>query len=196
MAGMILVGGMSRRMGKQKAMLQLGGSTILERVISSLSRVYPQDRIYLVTPRPAEVAWLGLGVIESEQYSVGPLAGLAEALKHSPDEHNVVVGCDMPFISSELLALFLAKLPGNLAVVPEVGGYLEPLCAAYSKQAVNLLAQELHSGQFGLQKAVRMLNPLILPEENIRLYDPFLRSFFNINTWDDFERARSLLAKL
>jgi molybdopterin-guanine dinucleotide biosynthesis protein A len=196
MAGCILVGGQSRRLGRSKALLRLNGRTLLEHVILALSQVYSEDRLLLVAARPEEVAWVGLQCVNIAAQDKGPLAALIEALRHSPDQHNLVVACDLPFLSPEVLALLLARLPGQLAVIPEIGGYLEPLCAAYSQAALPLLEDQFQQGVFGLQTAASRLSPLLLPEQTIRLFDPFLRSFFHINTAEDLARARKLAARL
>lgn len=193
MAGCILVGGRSRRLGQPKALLRLGQQKLLEYVVAALLRIYPSSQILLITPRPEEVAFLGLACVHTEAKDKGPLAALIEALRQTPDEHNLIVACDLPFLSSEVLALLLSRLPGQLAVVPEIGGYLEPLCAAYAKSSLPILERQLGQGIFSLQRAVLQLDPLRLPEQTVRLVDPDLRSFFNVNTSEDLAQARKLL---
>lgn len=194
MTGCILVGGYSRRLGQTKALVRLGEATLLEHVIAALSRVYPLQRMLLVTSRPQAVAWLPLATVPAGESGNGPLADLVAALRQSSDEHNLVVASDLPFLSSEILALLLARLPGQLAVVPEVAGCLQPLCAAYARAALPLLEQQLQQGAFGLQRAVEQLSPQVVGESTLRLFDPYLRSFFSISTPPDLMRAQRLLA--
>src|SRR6266446_5976765 len=128
-AGYILTGGKSSRMGTEKAFLDFGGSTLLERAIAVVRET---SLNFAIVGDPAKFAAYG-AVIADLYADCGPLAGIHAALMHSSAELNLMLAVDMPFVTRELLAfLFAAAEEGDAIVtVPRSGKGLQPLCAVY-----------------------------------------------------------------
>jgi molybdopterin-guanine dinucleotide biosynthesis protein A len=115
-SGLVLVGGSSSRMGRNKALLPVGGVPLIERVVAAL-RPLATD-ILLMTNEPAPYAHLGLPCIPDEQPGYGPLMGLYSGLKAVRHEAVLLVACDMPFLNPALLARLVELLPGYDLVIP------------------------------------------------------------------------------
>ncbi len=145
--GVLLCGGRSRRMGMDKAELDLSGEALLDRVITEL---LPVTREVLLACGPqARYEDRGLRLVLDEQVGAGPLAGIASALELSEVERVLVVACDMPRVRTELFrALVVRAQEDDLDVCwfeSERG--IEPLCAVYSKKCLPLIRSALAEGR-------------------------------------------------
>ena len=132
---MILAGGRSRRMGRDKADLQVGGQSLLVRTACVLSEVV--DEI-LVVGRDSFSSALPHSVraVPDEVPGIGPLGGLLSGLRRTTYPYAVVVACDLPFLDAGVLRHLLTLAPGYDAVVPFVGGHNQPLHAVYRADGV------------------------------------------------------------
>jgi molybdopterin-guanine dinucleotide biosynthesis protein A len=135
----ILVGGASRRMGRPKAALEVGGRTFLERTVDAL-RPHAEE-IVLLGAGPVPEAAAELPRLPDPPGLGGPLAGILGALRWGPDTTWVVAGCDQPLIDPDAVAWLLdRRAPGTWAVLPRLGDAgVEPLLAAYDARARWLL---------------------------------------------------------
>src|ERR1700693_4140407 len=130
-AGYILTGGKSSRMGADKAFLDFGGQTLLDRALAVIGEVC--DRVAIVGD-PAKFADCRSAKCESVVADIfsgcGPLAGIHAALVHTSAELNLMLAVDMPFVSTELLAFLFAAGENTDAVVavPRTSKGLQPLC--------------------------------------------------------------------
>lgn len=116
----------------------------------------------------------------------GPGAG-----GESPPEGTLVLSCDVPLVAPQLLSVLLEALGPHAAAVPEVGGKLQPLVAAYRPSAcLPHFRARLERGELGLTRALQDLDVLVVPESQVRQHDPDLRSFHNINTPQDLATAQ------
>src|SRR5689334_12595447 len=190
MAGIILAGGQSRRMGEDKALLPWRGGTLLEHVAATLSSVtYP---VVVVSDEPERYRVFGASAVRDLYPGMGPLGGIISGLDVCPEwGYHAVVGCDMPLIEAGLLKfLFELGEQGNSvdAVVPVVGGDLQPLCAVYSRGSTNGLRYAFESGERSVVKALDYLRVLRVEESKLREFDPTLRSFTNMNTREEYEQ--------
>ena len=129
-AGFVLAGGRSSRMGQDKALLPWKGSTLIESVAREVFRA--AGNVTLIGS-PERYGKLGFPVIPDKIEGCGPMGGLHAALSSSAAEWNLVVACDMPGVTCQLLEELLAAAEGSDgdALVPETPGGLEPLCAVY-----------------------------------------------------------------
>jgi molybdopterin-guanine dinucleotide biosynthesis protein A len=182
--GIVLSGGKSRRMGSDKALLPYNGTTLLKHVVSIVRSVAGETLV--VADLADKYAFKdGTRVVGDLYPESGPLGGIITGLTYAGDEFNLVVACDMPLLQPALLKRLLQAAEGNDAAVPEINGRLEPLCAAYHKQVADKLRITLESGELAVHKAISCLNIYRLEEEEVRRFDPELRSFSNWNTPDD-----------
>jgi molybdopterin-guanine dinucleotide biosynthesis protein A len=197
----ILAGGRSRRMGQDKALLTVGGRTLLEHVVERVAPVATE--VFVVATGRPEYRRFGLPVVDDLLPERGSLGGIYTALLTARNEHCLVVACDMPLLSSPLLS-FLASLERDYdALVPRIAGgrggqrgaaTLETLHAIYARRAAPVLERRLRSGQLKVADALDGLRLRTVDETELRRYDPELRSFRNVNTPSDLDRLDQLLA--
>ena len=114
--GVILAGGQSRRMGRNKALLDMGGICLIEQSFQVLANLFHE--VVLITNTPDEYAFLNCRCLPDIYPGVGSIAGLHSALHNSATERIFVVPCDMPFLNSSLISLLCQSDPAYDAVVP------------------------------------------------------------------------------
>jgi molybdenum cofactor guanylyltransferase len=185
----VLAGGKGKRLGVDKASLEIGGKTVLERVLDCLLDIF--TKALLVVQDDSYNAPAGyderLKVVVDVLPGKGPLGGIYTALEHSPAPYVFVMACDMPYPSCELVRCLLAEAPGREAVVPRRGKYIEPLFAVYSRETRRKILPRLESNRLKIHEFIDDLNVRYLDEQEIAACDPRSRSFFNINTPEDLE---------
>ena len=140
MLGVILAGGASRRMGTDKAMVEIAGISMLEYVAGVLAGVC--DGL-VVSGRDSSGSWEG--VPDRGQPFQGPLAGFAATAVEHPDRPLLLVGVDQPWVQRETLQRLASRL-GSRPVVPVEDGFRQTLCAAYPAGLGSLAVEELEAG--------------------------------------------------
>lgn len=192
--GFVLAGGKSSRMGTNmganidKAFLEFGGQTLLDRALNVLGTVC--DRVAIVGD-PAKFANCGSAKCESVVADIfsgcGPLGGIHAALMHSPAELNLMLAVDMPFVSAELLALLFAAAENTNAVitVPRTSKGFQPLCAVYRRDFCTAAEQALRAGKYKIDAAFRGVAIRIIEGGELAAGGFSERSFFNVNTPQD-----------
>lgn len=181
--GMILVGGKSRRMGKDKAFLEFSGKPLFERVLGLFLESFPQT--VLVGDRRERFAGYGLPVLE-DIFPGSPLGGLYTGLYHAPTDYVFVSPCDLPFPDRGILDRICSLRNDFDAVVPATRHGLEPLFALYSKKCLEPMRRLLESGNlriYGFYPQVRVRH---VPGGEIAQPDEEEKSFVNINTPEDY----------
>jgi molybdenum cofactor guanylyltransferase len=198
----ILAGGQSRRMGQDKALLEVDGRALIEYVIDVANRV--SDETLIVASDRPEYEQFGSRVVADKFPQSGSLGGIYTALSESTNDDCLVLACDMPFVNEKLLRFMIDSFENADALVPSLaaersdqGGSetLETLHAIYSKACIPAIERQLNAGVFKVIGFFSEVNVQKLPEEKILEYDPQLLSFFNANTPEEFEWARNRLAK-
>jgi molybdopterin-guanine dinucleotide biosynthesis protein A len=190
-SGIILAGGASSRLGQDKALAEIAGRPLIERVVDVLRDLVRE--IVLVTPFPGELAWLGLSTVTDLYPGVGTLGGLHAGLAAIASTYGLVVGCDMPFLQRDFLAYMIAQIEDQDVIMPKIGRYYEPLHALYARRTLPALERSILAGQRRIRQALVGLRIRYIVEGEIDAFDPEHLSFFNVNTPDDLERARSVL---
>ncbi len=190
-AGVVLAGGESRRMGTDKASLPFGDRTLLQRVVQRLGACC--DPVFVVTGDPHRYAVLGARAVVDRWPGLGPLAGLEAGLRAAPTAYAAVVACDLPFLRPDLLRGLAREAEGWDAAVPATDRP-HPLCAVYHRRAAELAELLLGSGGGSLRDLLARLHVRYVPEDVLRGWDPDLASLFNVNTPEDYARALALLA--
>jgi molybdopterin-guanine dinucleotide biosynthesis protein A len=191
----IQAGGKSARMGGQpKALLELGGRRIIDRVVDVVRAV--ADDLLIVTNTPELYAGLGLPMVADVFPDHGSLGGIYSGLKAAPGEAAFTVACDMPFLLPDVARLVTSRADRADVVLPRVGGQLETLHACYAKSCLAPMESRLRAGQLkiiGFFGDVRVLE--IAEAEVARFRAPEL-VFMNVNTPEELARARALLSAL
>ena len=193
--GVIQAGGKSTRMGgRPKALMELGGRRIIDRVVEVLRGV-TRD-VLLVTNTPELYATLGLPMVPDVFPDHGSLGGIYSGLKAAPGEAAFTVACDMPFLMPEVARLVIDRAGLADVVVPKIADQFETLHACYAKACLAPMESRLREGRLkivGFFEDVRVLT--IAPAEVARFRAPEL-VFMNVNTPEEFARARELMPTL
>ena len=175
----ILAGGDSRRMGQDKAALPLHGKPLLQHVTDAVAQVFPRVIVSVRQPR----AGLNLPQVCDALPGGGPLAGLAAALERIETPWLFAVGCDMPFVSPEVIAALALQRAGHQAVVPMVQGHPQPLAAFYARECLDAIRDiQAGGGKHSLRALLERLDVCYVDEAQLREHDPQLRSFFDLDT--------------
>jgi molybdopterin-guanine dinucleotide biosynthesis protein A len=191
----ILAGGQSRRMGINKALMRLdeGGPTVIEMVVARLAEPGLVAPI-LVTNSPEEYRFLGLESVRDDIEGVGALGGILTALRHSTCSKVFVVACDMPLLSVRLINHMLSVAGEYDALVPRWNEgkqvRVEPLHAIYSILCAEAADKRIREGRLKVSNFLGEIKVTYLDENEMRRYDPRLRSFCNVNTPEEWESLK------
>jgi molybdopterin-guanine dinucleotide biosynthesis protein A len=156
----ILVGGDSRRMGRDKATLPFSGTTLMQAVVATMQQLFPVTLVSVRQIRPE----IYLPQVCDTQADGGPLVGLVSTLNRVTTPWAFVVACDMPFISTALVEQLAGHRAQQQAVVPVVHGQLQPLAAFYSTGCIPLLRASLALGNKSLLGALKHLDVCYVSE--------------------------------
>jgi molybdopterin-guanine dinucleotide biosynthesis protein A len=187
--GFVLAGGKSSRMGagtgkdKDKAFLEFGGQTLLDRALAVMGTVCDRGAI---VGDPAKFTKYGT-VVADIFPGCGPLAGIHAALLHSSAELNLMLAVDMPFVSRELLEFVFAAAEKSdaLSTVPRTGKGLQPLCAVYRRDFSTVAEQALRAGKYKIDATFAGLSVRVIEEGELAAAGFSEQSFFNVNTPQD-----------
>jgi len=195
LTAIILAGGKSSRIGsdKDKAILKLNGKRLIDIVISKLKHIVGDNIIIVGSPEKYPSYKQVVPDLFNQR---GLLVGLYSGLKASASWYNLVVGCDMPFLKVELLQYMREKIDSNDIIIPRYNkGYIEPLCAIYSKKCLEIIEKNIQFGVLSVRKIFPHLRIKFIEEEEIKRFDPKFYSFFNVNFKHDFRKAEELIKK-
>lgn len=195
--GVILAGGKSRRMGENKALLQLGGDSLIGHVIRRMRLV--TNELLLITNSPAEYTHLDLPMYADIVPNTGALGGIYTGLTHASHDSVLCVACDSPFFVPKLLTYLVSVLAEYDAVMPYITHRdkthltLQTLCAAYSKSCLSIIERMLQESELRVHALQEWAHIKRIPPEIWQRFDPNGMSFFNINTPEDFDSATSYI---
>ena len=193
MTSIVLAGGKSLRLGRNKALEEIGGRRLIERVIERLSRL--GNDIIVVTSSRSQLPDLGLRMVTDSYPGKGNLVGIYSGLKEISSHHALVVGCDMPLLNVALLRHLTELSNGFDVVIPRIGDELEPLHAVYSRNCIAPIEATLGEGKFRIIDFFHAVKVRYVESVEIDRFDPHHLSFFNINSEADLRRAQSLIER-
>lgn len=191
LSGFILAGGSSRRMGLPKPALRIDGESMLERQIRRLQSL--ARRVVVIGGPPAYLDNFNVPVIPDAVTGRGPLAGIYTALLETRTDLNLVLGCDLPFVSHGLLGFLAARAlaTGSDVTVPvSRGGRFETLCAVYHRRALYAIRTSLEQGENKPRAFFRKVrcDAIQWREMADAGFQPSV--FENMNSPEDYEYAR------
>jgi molybdenum cofactor guanylyltransferase len=189
----VLAGGKSSRLGRDKALEKIGGKYLIERVLHSLSRL--GDDILVVTAAPNQLAGLNVEKVIDTYPRTGAKVGLCTGINASLSFYSLVVACDMPFLNIDLLRYLLDSASGFDAVIPRIGDKIEPLHAVYSKNCIPVLEEQINKDKLKISDLFSEINVRYVEAGDIERYDPQHLSLFNINSEADLKRAKAIIEK-
>jgi molybdopterin-guanine dinucleotide biosynthesis protein A len=188
MAGLVLCGGESSRMGFDKALLEIDGRPLAAVLADRLAEVC--DTVLLASGRPGRFGDLGYPEVEDEVPYAGPLAGIVAGFNATEDELLAVVAVDMPAANPVLLRHLADRIADYEAVVPSGPRRPEPAHAVYSRRALPVLARRLHSRRRSLQGALSELAVLVVDEAELMRAGFGISFAANLNEPDDLWMLR------
>ncbi len=181
-SGFVLAGGASKRMGQDKALLPYRGATLVEHVAKTVREA--AGSVALIGD-PARLGQLGLAVFPDELPSCGPASGIYTALRLSDTDWNLLVACDMPAVSAEILLGLLHRAEtSERNCVAAVGPYgePEPLCAVYHRRCLSVLTQAIRDKRLKMRDLIKEMGAVWMPVD--------VSALANVNTpaeWAEFE---------
>ena len=196
-AGYIMAGGASSRFGEDKALVEIGGSPMLARMIELMRKVTQSLRI---VARGGAYSGFGVEMVEDRWPGEGPFGGIVSALEHAATkepqfEWNLTVSCDMPFLTEEWLRFLVQRAETSDAevVLARSTSGPEPLCACWRTGAVDTLRPAFERGVRKVMDGVNLLKAEVLDVQDWKRFDSAGRLFWNMNTRADYEEARRII---
>ncbi len=186
--GVILAGGESRRMGSDKSLLPIHGARFIDHVYARLAALF--DEVIIVTNSPELYQEIPCRKVPDIYPAQGALAGIHSGVKHARHPAAFVVGCDMPFVSGELVRRICSAGDQGDLVLPLSSSGHEPLHALYGKSCLTAMEQVLNSGRKRILSFFDQVKVVEIAAEQLQLIDPQERSFRNINTPEEYFQLR------
>ena len=194
LTGFVLVGGTSQRMGRPKTSLLIDGEKMLQRQIRLLRTV--AHRVIAVGGSVGYLDRFDVPVIPDEIPGRGPLAGIYTALLKSRTEFNMVLGCDLPFVSGRLLAYLAGRAlnyASDVTVPCSRDGRPQPLCGVYRRRALYAVRTRLALGANKISGFFPMVHCDVIPWREVAGAGFTPTVFDNMNTPEEYEHARKRL---
>lgn len=191
--GLILAGGKSRRMGVDKAFLELGGETMLEIVAARLKSVLSE--VIICGGNEDNGIQHGLKVVPDIIKGSGPLSGIHAGLSAAKYQKSLVAACDMPFVSAGLAEFMIEQAQGYDVAVPCHDNYLQPLFAVYDKNCLSVISEAIASSRNKVVDFYPRVRVNYVSKEYLSKFADVEVMFFNVNTPVDLGRAREIHGK-
>jgi molybdopterin-guanine dinucleotide biosynthesis protein A len=195
--GYVLAGGGSTRFGGDKALAIFDGTPMLLRMQTLLRSVV--NDVLVIAP-PHRYAPVGISGVADRWEGQGPLAGIMTALlttkeSFSGAEWNLIVGCDMPFLTQEWLGYLLERASDSEAeaIAPRSLQGLEPLCACWRTSVAAKLQKTFDVGTRKITEAMKAVDMEVVDETDWKQFDAAGRLFWNMNTIADYNEAKRIL---
>ena len=201
-SAIILAGGFSNRFGQDKGVLQLANKPLIKHVLDAISSLVDEKMVVASSKVQAEnyakVLGSDVNVLIDVDDAQSPLIGALTGFKEAHERYALLLSCDTPFVSNDVVSLLFELCINRNAVIPRwPNGYIEPLQAVYcAKPAYEAAKNALSEGKLNMQsmvdrlRSVRYVSTLVLQQ-----LDPELRTFFNINTPLDLKKAELMFKR-
>ncbi len=191
--GLVLAGGQSKRMGKDKAFLKFQNKTFLKNILEALDKYCNQ--IVIVVNKDKSIYKNEIEGIKSEIAFVkdkypyeGPLNGILSSLEIIKNKFAYITPCDTPLLNPEIIPYFYEMINGYDAVIPEIKGKIQPLNALYKKEALeNSRSVFEKENKKSLMAFLEKIKVKYLNEEQIQKIDKNLHSYFSVNTPESYQ---------
>lgn len=182
--GVVLAGGKSSRMGTDKGVLLVNGKSMVDSIIGVLA---PLVNDILIIANGTNYNYLPYTIYPDRVKDSGPMGGIYTALSHSKTNKNMVLSCDMPFITAGIIEVLINHPTESDIVVPIHGNQIEPLCAIYDKGCIEKMGWLIENKELKLINAFKHFNvqKIIFEENKLNGH-----CFTNINTPAEYERIK------
>lgn len=182
--GVILAGGNSSRMGRNKALLDFKGRPLIETVYRTMAELFAE--VVVVTNSPEEYAFLPCPKIPDIFVGGGSMAGIHAGLTWSRTPRIFVAACDMPYLDGGVIRGLAGLLGDEPVLVPETDGGLEPLHAFYSKAALPALEEVLAVDRKKIIDLLLVMGAKVVPAAEVARLSPGFASFRNVNSPEEY----------
>lgn len=202
-SAIVLAGGSSTRLGQDKGLLLLANRPLVRHVLDAVNGLV-KEAIVVVSSRVqarnyAKCAGPDVRVLVDASNVQTPLVGALTGFKSVEEEYSLVLSCDVPLVSKNVLSLLLDLSTNKSAAIPRwPNGCIEPLQSVYCTKLAEEAAQgALKEGRLNMQamidrlRGIRFVSTLVLEQ-----LDPGLRTFFNVNTLLDLKKAEAILKRV
>jgi molybdenum cofactor guanylyltransferase len=191
--GFVLAGGKSSRMGVDKALLEISGVSLLARAASLLQSVTGEPKI---VASPSVYGSLGLPLVADDWPGCGPLGGIATVLRASDSAWNLIIACDLPYLTKPWLDFLIERALKSKAdaVVPRSERGAEPLCAMYHKNAEQGIRAAVEGGVRKVTDALASLRVEYVEPREWKAFASEGLLFKNVNSPADYEEAKARLS--
>ncbi len=181
--GIILAGGASKRMGKDKGLCDFKGKPLVQHSINILEPIC--KTILISTNNNSGYKQFGFETVGDEFRNIGPIGGIYSSLKQSPNNDNLVISCDTPFLDGDLLKTVLSFRQSYDIVVPQYrNSYFEPLAAYYSREIIPVLLDSISKKDY---KLINLFEKVRFRSVSIDADAENINRFKNINTPKDLK---------
>ncbi len=179
-SGIILSGGKSIRMGQNKALIEIEGVPIINRIYDLFKELF--EEVIIVTNHAASFKNFGSKILQDLIPGRGALGGLYTGIFFSSFQYSFCVACDMPFLNKSLVQYLFENIRGDDVIVPRTTDGLQPLHAIYSKNCLAPMQRIIEKGGYRIIDFYKMVRVKIVDEKDFLFLDPCKQSFINLNT--------------
>ena len=183
---LVLAGGESRRMGRPKAWLEVGETTLLRWMVERLAPAFSEVVVSFAEPEQLQEL-VPYRLVFDRKRASGPLAGIEAGLSAARSEVTFAIGCDMPYVTRSVAEMAVAAARGCDAAMPRIDGRAEPVCAAYRRSALPVITAALDSGQRRAADIAARLDVTWLEGLDSEI-------FRSLNTLEDYKRFHDAFA--
>jgi molybdopterin-guanine dinucleotide biosynthesis protein A len=191
-AGIVLCGGQSKRMGTPKAWLSIANELMLPRVVRLLGEAVSPVIVVAAAEQDLPVLPEAVQIVRDEEKGRGPLQGLAAglvALRGRADA-AFVSACDVPFLQPKFVGRMIELLGDGKICVPFVDGYHHPLAAVYRIEVLDAVQTLLQDGRLRATDLFDSVPTRVVLAGELRDVDPTFETLRNLNTPADYEQAK------
>ena len=192
--GIILCGGKSSRMQKNKALLKLSDKTVIEIVTEKLKSIF--NEVLISANDSKQYDFLNLPVVYDIFIGKGPLAGIHSALKYSSTKNNFIISCDIPLISIELIKYLINLNSEKSILLPKSNGRIQQLCGIYSKSVIDeienifKLSEKDKNIKGSVYELLERASNEIIDVDDLYFYNKNI--FLNMNSPEDYELIKNI----
>ncbi len=191
----VLAGGQSKRMGQDKAFLEVAGQSVIERVLACIKPL--SDDVFISANVPEKYQQFGLRVVTDVYPDKAALGGIYSLIKAAKYNKVLVVACDMPLLNVELLKYMVSLAPAADVIIPIIQPpQPETMLAVYSKNCLPAIESRLQLNQLRVIGFFDDVSVHYIGRDKVSEFDPEFYSFINMNTPEEWESAKLLAKKL
>ncbi len=200
-SSVILAGGKSKRFGKNKAFLKIGGKILIDQIVEKTGRL--SNEIIIVTNilkkfyyLHKKFDYLNVKLTKDIIESKGSLGGIYTGLYIAKNKSILVVACDMPFLNIPLIKHIISYSQDYDVIIPKINNFFEPLHAIYSKKCLKPIKKLIDENNLKIIDFFKDVDVKFIDKNEIEKFDPDFLSIFNINTLEDLKIANEITKEI